>query len=166
MRRLFGLWLLALLTGCGPSFTPALMFQLDDMMLPPSNGLHGPNPPVVGGTPNKSGKAGWTGKILVVSMPRTAAEHCKVHPAMKAIDQSLQAGSDQEVGCVGFVYEHAVAYRGQPGGSGYLQLTLLDWKSKTNLGSWTIKKWDKIPESADFASAYPELAAKVKELHR
>jgi len=135
-------------------------------MLPTSNGMNGPNPPMVGGAPNTKGVKGWSGKLLLVNMPRTAMEHARPHPAMAALDPQLKAGSDEEVGTVGFVLQTSLLNRGAPGGSGSLRFTLVDWKGRVNLGTWVVKQWtDKAPEPADFTAAYPDLAKKLKELH-
>ena len=158
-----------LLCGCGPSFSPELMLKCDDMMLPPSNGLNGPNPPQVGGAANPTKDMHWSGKIMLVSMPRTAMEHARVHPAMKALDKSLQAGSDAEVDAVGFVLQNSAPARGGPAGSGtgYMVVTLVDWKKQVNLGTVLVKSWkNNAPQPADFEAAYPELATKIKDLHK
>lgn len=165
MRRFAVLLILSLLLGCGPSFTPTLMTAVDDLMLPPTQGLNGPNPPRVGGGAHRSGSRKWKGKILVVAMPRGPMERSKVHPAQKLLDKELQAQSDEEVTAVAYVLAQAMAYRGVPGGTGSLSVTVVDWKSKTNLGTWTVKKWTTYPEDTDFQAAYPEIAKKLKELH-
>lgn len=157
--------LLLLLVGCGPAFTPTLMNAVDDLMLPPSQGLEGPNPPSVGGSANNTGSYKWKGKILVVAMPRGPMERSKVHPAQKLLDKELQAQSDEEVTAVAYVLALAQASRGGPGGTGSLSVTVVDWKTKTNLGTWKVKTWTTAPEQADFQAAYPEIARKLKELH-
>jgi len=167
MKKL--LLLALLLCGCGPSFSPELMLKCDDMMLPPSNGLNGPNPPQVGGAPNPGRDMHWRGKIMLVSMPRTPMEHARVHPAMKALDPALQAGSDAEVSTIGFVLQSSALNRGGPpgAGTGYILVTLVDWKMQRNLGTVLVKSWkNNAPEPKDFEGAYPELAKKLKDLHK
>ncbi len=141
------------------------MIAVDDMMLPPSQGLHGPNPPRVGGSANRTGSHRWKGKILVVAMPRTPMERSKVHPAHKLLEKELQAQSDEEVTAVAYVLAQTQVVRGRPGGTGFLSVTVVDWKSKSNLGTWAVKKWTTVPEEGDFQAAYPEVAKKLKELH-
>ncbi|MBX3171533.1 MAG: hypothetical protein KF760_29260 [Candidatus Eremiobacteraeota bacterium] len=167
MKRTLAFLLSALLCGCGPAFSPDLLLKCDDLMLPPTQGLNGPNPPQVGGGANTSRDSHWSGKLLLVNMPRTPMEHARPHPAMQALDPSLKAGSDDEVGAVGFVLQSSSLNRGAPGGTGYLLVTLVDWKTRVNLGTYVIKSWkNNAPEQKDFEGAYPDLAKKLKDLHR
>ncbi|MBS2038327.1 hypothetical protein JST97_25310 [bacterium] len=167
MIRWIFLLVALILAGCGPSFSPSLLSQCDDLMLPSSQGLNGPNPPQVGGVANKTRDRHWRGKILLVSIPLTPMQRSRVHPAMAALEPTLKASSDQEVGTVGFVLQSSVPTRGGPGGLGSLSVTLVDWKGKVNLGQVVIKEWTgQAPEPADFEKAYPELNKKLKELHR
>lgn len=166
MLRWLSVFMAIILVGCGPSFSPTLFTQIDDMMLPPSQGLNGPNPPQVGGLPNKSGDGHWHGKILLVSTPLSPMQHARVHPAMKSLDSNLQAGGDEEVSTVGFVLQRSIPIRGG-GGRGLMTVTLIDWKSKVNLGTLLIKEWtDHAPEAPEFEKAYPTLAGEVKKLHK
>ena len=166
MRRLLAALLLGFLMGCGPAFSPTLLSQCDDLMLPPQQGLNGPLPPSVGGAPSRVRQARWKGRLLLIRMPRSPMDRSVVHPAMKLLDDNLKAHSDEEVTSVGFVLEQAVSQAGVPGGSGYILVTVVDFKSRTNLGTWIIKEWKTYPEAQDFEQTYPALINKLKELHQ
>lgn len=151
-------WLIVaclLLTGCsGPSFSPMFLASLNDYVLSP--GLGGA--PRVGGTANPGGgRSRWAGRIVLVNCPRAPGQRITTHPAQSQLEETLLAHNEEEVGAVGYVLEQ------DTGKQGYLQVTVLDWKSKVNLGTWVIKEWKTKP---DFPSAYPALVKKVKELHR
>lgn len=152
MRHWF--WLLCLLIGCGgPSFSPMFLASLSDYMKPP--GLGGV--PRVGGAPNPAGPGRWHGRIALVTCPRAPGERIQTHPAHRQVEEALRARNDDEVSAVGYVLEHSA------GQQGWLQVTVLDWKTKVNLGTWVIQEWKTKP---DFASAYPALLKKLKELHQ
>ena len=163
MRYWLWLWVF-LLVGCSrPMFGPVLLSQCGEQMLTPGMG----GVPRVGGAVNPPGKsARWHGRILLVQTPRAPGELVKVHPAQTLVDDSLQAHNDAEVATVGYVLELSRPAQGGAAGRGYLELVLMDWKSKVKLGTWTVKEWTKsAPVKADFEGAYPTLVKKLKDFH-